>query len=271
MSQEQPQLPDSLPELPAPPVDGATSAVGGAQEPAAAVSMPAELPALPQPLAAVSEPPRPPIPNFPRPALRPGMAGRRYGFLCTYCSSRLEAIESMAGQKGTCPTCGNSIVIPILDYKGRLIDPTSGEIIKQDPHPVHAYAAAGHKAPAIIAVEGTDERYIKCPRCARKNNLSANNCLGCGLPFTMEGTVGDAVAGTNTWAVASLVLGIVSVPGACFIVPPILAIVFGVIGLRQRNQTTGQVSGAGLAIAGVTLGSLALLGGGAFWVYNIFH
>src|SRR5579864_9204881 len=72
--------------------------------------------------------------------------GRRYGFACAYCSSRLEAVESMAGQSGTCPTCANSIVIPILDSRGRLIDPTSGKIIKQDPHPVHAYAAAGHKA-----------------------------------------------------------------------------------------------------------------------------
>jgi hypothetical protein len=193
------------------------------------------------------------------------MAGRRYGFLCSYCSSRLEAVESMAGQSGTCPTCGKSIVIPILDYRGRLIDPTSGQVIKQDPHPVHAYAAAGHKAPQIIGVQGSDDHYIRCPRCARNNALSSNNCLGCGLPFTMEGTVGDAVSGTNTWAVASLVLGIVSVPGFCMVAPPLLAIIFGGLALRTTNQSTGQTSGAGLAIAGLILGTLGLLGSILLW------
>src|SRR3954464_11810352 len=108
----------------------------------------------------VPHPPQAFRPPAPRPG---GISGRRYGFLCSYCSSRLEAVESMAGQSGTCPTCGKSIVIPILDYRGRLIDPTSGEIIKQDPHPVHAYAAAGHKAPQIVGPVGSDERYIKCP------------------------------------------------------------------------------------------------------------
>jgi hypothetical protein len=189
--------------------------------------------------------------------------GRRYGFLCTYCSSRLEAVESMAGQSGTCPTCGNSIVIPILDSRGRLIDPTSGKVIKQDPHPVHAYAAAGHKAPQIVTLETTGERYIKCPRCGRQNTLASNNCLGCGLPFTMEGTVGDSISGTNTWAVASLVLGIVSMAGGCvFIIPPILAIVFGFIAMRSTNQATGQTSGQGLAIAGMILGTIGLVFGG---------
>src|SRR5690606_18143378 len=94
------------------------------------------------PPVAAAAPPAPPPMRHAGPPM-----GRRYGFLCTYCSSRLEAVESMAGQSGTCPTCGNSIVIPILDSRGRLIDPTSGKVIKQDPHPVHAYAAAGHKAP----------------------------------------------------------------------------------------------------------------------------
>lgn len=169
----------------------------------------------------------------------------------------------MAGQSGTCPTCGNSIVIPILDSRGRLIDPTSGQVIKQDPHPVHAYAAAGHKAPMIVHVEGSDEQYILCPRCNRNNPLSANNCAGCGLPFTMEGTVGDAISGTNTWAVASLVLGIVSIAGGCiFIIPPLLAIIFGFIALRGANPSTGQASGQGLAIAGIVLGTIGLVIGG---------
>jgi hypothetical protein len=210
------------------------------------------------------------IATAPSPASHtPVMSGRRYGFLCQYCSSRLEAVESMAGQSGTCPTCGNSIVIPILDYRGRLIDPTSGQVIKQDPHPVHAYAAAGHKAPMIVPGAKVDERFIKCPRCQRNNALSSNNCLGCGLPFTMEGTVGDAVSGTNTWAVASLVLGIVGIPASCFFVPPILAIIFGAIAMRTTNQATGQASGQGLAIAGLILGTIGVVLG--FLVWSMGH
>src|SRR2546423_442639 len=38
--------------------------------------------------------------------------GRRFGFNCGYCSSRLEATESMSAQEGQCPTCGNAIIIP---------------------------------------------------------------------------------------------------------------------------------------------------------------
>jgi hypothetical protein len=41
----------------------------------------------------------------------------------------------MAAQEGQCPTCGNNITIPILDRYGRLIDPKTRQIIKQDPHP----------------------------------------------------------------------------------------------------------------------------------------
>ncbi len=251
--------PPASPEVPALAAAPATSAEAPPVTPAT-FAPPA--PPMARPTTAV---PHPPAAGAPR-----GIAGRRYGFLCSYCSSRLEAVESMAGQSGTCPTCGKSIVIPILDYRGRLIDPTSGQVIKQDPHPVHAYAAAGHKAPQIIGVQGSDDHYIRCPRCARNNALSSNNCLGCGLPFTMEGTVGDAVSGTNTWAVASLVLGIVSVPGFCMIAPPILAIIFGGIALRTTNQATGQTSGAGLAVAGLILGTLGLLGS-MWFLSHMFH
>jgi len=74
----------------------------------------------------------------------------------------------------------------------------------------------------------------------------------------MEGTVGDSISGTNSWAVASLVLGIMSMAGGCIVViPPILAIVFGIIAM-QKGGGTGQRRGQGMAIAGVILGTLAL-------------
>lgn len=203
------------------------------------------------------QPATPPTPS-PAPA-PPPPRGRRYGFGCSYCSSRLEAVDSLAGQSGTCPTCGNAIIIPILDAHNRLIDPTSGKIIKQDPHPVHAYAAAGRKAPLIITVDATGDRFILCPRCQRQNALASNNCLGCGLPFTMEGTLGDSLSGTNTWAVASLVMGIIGLAAFCVVVPPPLAVIFGFLALRTGNNPSGQSTGQGMAIAGIVLGALGML------------
>jgi DNA-directed RNA polymerase subunit RPC12/RpoP len=192
---------------------------------------------------------------------RPGGAfagrggGKRYGFNCGYCSSRLEATESMAAQEGQCPTCGNTIVIPILDRYGRLIDPMTGKIIKQDPHPVHAYAAAGDRAPAIIR-DGAGRQNIKCPRCSALSPISANNCKACGMPFTMEGTTLEASGTSNGFCVASLVLGIIGIPAFCTVIAPLLAIVFGVIGLTQLGQSGVEGGGRGMAIAGIICGAI---------------
>src|SRR6266436_2810287 len=158
--------------------------------------------------------------------------GKRYGFNCGYCSSRLEATESMGAQEGQCPTCGNNITIPILDRYGRLIDPKTRQIIKQDPHPVHAYAAAGERAPRILRRDDGSQS-IQCPRCSAASPITANNCKSCGMPFTMEGTTLEAAGTSNGFCVASLVLGIIGIPTACFPIPAILGIVFGILGYAQ--------------------------------------
>lgn len=187
--------------------------------------------------------------------LMPRGGGKRYGFNCGYCSSRLEATESLAGQHGHCPTCGNDIVIPILDRYGRLIDPMTGKIIKQDPHPVHAYAAAGERAPAIVRQADRSQRII-CPRCKGQSPITANNCRACGMPFTMEGTTLEATGTSNGFCVASLVLGIISIPASCMVIPSILAIVFGIIGFNQISKSGGEGGGKGMAIAGMICGAI---------------
>lgn len=63
-------------------------------------------------------------------------------------------------------------------------------------------------------------------------------------------------------AIAGLVLGIVGIPfGWLWIIPPILGVVFGHIGLWQINHSNGLRSGRGLAIAGFVCGYVGL----AFW------
>src|SRR5215213_11885542 len=199
------------------------------------------------------QPSRPPPPNPMGAFGRPVAGGKRFGFNCGYCSSRLEANEGMAAQEGQCPTCGNNITIPILDRYGRLIDPKSGQIIKQDPHPVHAYAAAGERAPRILRSKD-GKQLIRCPRCQGTSAITANNCKGCGMPFTMEGTTLEAAGTSNGFAVASLVLGIIGLPASCipFIVPG-LALVFGIIGFNQINKSNAERGGKGMAIAGIVL------------------
>jgi DNA-directed RNA polymerase subunit RPC12/RpoP len=181
--------------------------------------------------------------------------GRRYGFNCGDCSSRLEATEAMAAQDGQCPTCGNNITIPILDRYGRLIDPKTNQIIKQDPHPVHAYAAAGERAPSIV--RHTDgKQTIVCPRCSSASPISANNCKACGMPFTMEGTTLEAAGSSNGFCVASLVLGIIGLPAACTFITPLLAVIFGIIGFNQVTKTGSEGGGKGMAIAGMICGGI---------------
>lgn len=248
------------------------------------------------PSAPVSADPVPPaspvIPNMvPLPSSTPV---RRYGFLCSYCSSHLEAHDALAGQSGNCPTCGNRIVIPILDRRGRLIDPSTGQIIKQDPLPVHAYAAAGARAPRIVSVSAAtagsvpnssaipapgvpeapptspqprredDPRpalAIECPRCLRRSLLHANHCSGCGLPFTMEGTNTPMMGASNGWAVASLILGIVGLTGGfiLFGIPCLLSVIFGIIAIRKTQADPNIRGGMALSIAGFILGLLGLL------------
>lgn len=184
--------------------------------------------------------------------------GKRYGFNCGYCSSRLEATEAIAAQEGQCPTCGNNIVIPILDRYGRLIDPRTQQIIKQDPHPVHAYAAAGDRAPRILR-NPDGKQHIACPRCSALSPITSNNCKACGMPFTMEGTTVDATGTSNGFCVASLVLGIIGLPASCTVITPLLAIVFGVIGLSQANKEGAESGGKGMAIAGIICGAIGCM------------
>jgi DNA-directed RNA polymerase subunit RPC12/RpoP len=180
-------------------------------------------------------------------------AGRRFGFNCGYCSSRLEATESMSAQEGQCPTCGTAITIPILDRYGRLIDPMTGKIIKPDPHPVHAYAAAGDRAPRILRTHDGGQT-IMCPRCQSLSPITSNNCKSCGMPFTMEGTTLEASGTSNGYCVASLVLGIIGLPASCAVIPPVLAIIFGIIGYNQVSRSGVEGGGKGMAIAGIICG-----------------
>jgi Domain of unknown function (DUF4190) len=214
-----------------------------------AQSKPAAVP--PIPTAAIHRPAPQPAPYHSREPVR------RFGFDCPWCSSRLEATMLTAGQQGQCPTCGNTIRIPILDRYGRLIDPDTNKVLKPDPHPVHAYAAAGDRAPKIVRSQ-TGSQSIQCSRCSSVNPINSNNCRSCGIPFTLEGTVRTESGGTNGFATTSLVLGILGIPSCMIFLPSVLAIVFGVIALTKlRGDEPGGPRKT--AIAGICCGVIGLL------------
>jgi hypothetical protein len=63
-----------------------------------------------------------------------------------------------------------------------------------------------------------------------------------------------ALRRTNGFAVASLVLGIVGVGACFFVVPSLLAVIFGAVALNQMKHQPAAYSGRGMAIAGLVLG-----------------
>ena len=63
-------------------------------------------------------------------------------------------------------------------------------------------------------------------------------------------------SGNNGMAVASLVMGIIGIVSFCLWIFPILAIIFGHIARGQISR--GQCTGAGIAVAGLIMGYIAL-------------
>jgi hypothetical protein len=74
-------------------------------------------------------------------------------------------------------------------------------------------------------------------------------------PFRLDYGYGNAPRRGNAWAVASLVLGLL---GCVPFITGVLAIVFGALGIRKtRDPSAG---GQGLAIAGLILGIISVVG-----------
>jgi hypothetical protein len=125
----------------------------------------------------------------------------------------------------------------------------------QNPTPVHAYAAAGEKAPRIIRLED-DTAAIECPRCNQQSPVRSNSCPSCGLPFTMEGMNPSVSTCTDGKVNAALAFSFVALPlsfcGGIGIVPGVIACVLGVY-----SQMGEQSSDRTRAILAVALGALA--------------
>jgi len=108
-----------------------------------------------------------------------------------------------------------------------------------------------------------------CPKCGYSNEELAAVCSGCGSSLndgaemtgqfnTNESNDLPVQARTNGFAIASLVLGISSLPLVCCcyigVLTGILAVVFGFLAKNKINSSNGLQKGNGMALAGIILG-----------------
>ncbi|HOW70388.1 MAG TPA: hypothetical protein PKY77_07285 [Phycisphaerae bacterium] len=191
--------------------------------------------------------------------------GRHFHFRCMRCGSVLEGHSSQSNRHGRCPSCDAVFTVPQVDPRTGLAiqhaDPgDDGEL----PAPVHAYAAAGNKAPRIVRCED-DHLEIECPRCERHSPVHSDSCPGCGLPFTMEAAnYSVPTASTEIGSLAAMSGVIALLASLC----PGIGLVCGLIALglgwtalaRSKHTTsTGGLVGAILGLISLLLQTLALL------------
>lgn len=98
-----------------------------------------------------------------------------------------------------------------------------------------------------------------CPWCAEDIKPDAVVCKHCGRGIAGGGD--GSGSGTNGFAIASLVLGIVSLAG----IGSVLAIVFGFVARSQIAESGRRQGGSGMAVAGIVLGFVGLVAV-AIWV-----
>ncbi len=94
-----------------------------------------------------------------------------------------------------------------------------------------------------------------CPKCGALNPDSARLCSACGQVMEFAVPQAPAVAMTGPrvsgWAIAALVLGILS-PFTCMLTTP-PAVVAGIVALVKIGNSNGRSTGTGMAIAGMVL------------------
>jgi prepilin-type processing-associated H-X9-DG protein len=96
-----------------------------------------------------------------------------------------------------------------------------------------------------------------CPKCGTENPDGINLCRNCGMVLTNVAVAVNApVAKTSGLAIASLVLGILSV-FTCLLTAPV-SLVLGIISLVMISKSNGHLKGTGMAITGIVMPVVAI-------------
>jgi hypothetical protein len=179
-----------------------------------------------------------------------------YYLVCLCCRSRLEVAAGLAGQACKCPTCGVGFVVPEESrLKGSRGEPVAvGEVLEERIAP-HAYAAAGGMAPEVVE-DNSGKAMVRCRRCGTMGEIDANVCESCGIPFTIEaGTIEPALP-VDGWAIASVVLGALSLAAQYHPGLAAVAVLTGLVAMRRLHLKYGGLQRVA-AWSGMALGGLS--------------
>src|SRR5687768_178493 len=133
------------------------------------------------------------------------------------CGKQLQARDEYAGQTTACPACGKELTIP-------------------PPQAVQASPAA---PPPAAALPDDDDRL----RQGRPRRRFEDDDRG--PPPGPQPTSGKAVT--------SLILGLLSL-SLPLLLPNLLALILGFMGLADIRRSKGRLGGSGLAITGIVMG-----------------
>jgi hypothetical protein len=110
-----------------------------------------------------------------------------------------------------------------------------------------------------------------CAKCGSQVDAGSSYCQKCGAAVDQPAVAqpvaatappmprqAAAVNKTSSMAIASLVLGIVSIIINPLFLFSILAIIFGVSGISQVNKSNGAIKGKGMAVSGLILGIISI-------------
>jgi len=98
---------------------------------------------------------------------------------------------------------------------------------------------------------------MTCPRCQAANPVDAGACTNCGFALGKTGPAGGQSKGM---AIASLIIGLLSVPTLAGLgIGALAGIVLGIVALMKANKSPAEYGGKGLAIAGIAASALSFV------------
>jgi type II secretory pathway pseudopilin PulG len=110
---------------------------------------------------------------------------------------------------------------------------------------------------------------MQCPRCRFDNPEGTRFCASCGAPMGVPARPSTASATTPSeqprqgMAIASLVLGLLSLPLMCAfgagLLTAIVGLILGIVALVRSNRAPAEHGGKGLAIGGIAASAVCFL------------
>jgi predicted RNA-binding Zn-ribbon protein involved in translation (DUF1610 family) len=180
---------------------------------------------------------------------------------CPSCGKTLAAPDTAAGKKAKCPGCGQIMIVPEAIHDAEELGVTDMGPAPPEHNPRDdIFGVESLSADPSMPAQDAERR--PCPMCGELIVATAAKCRFCGAVFDrrLRGMPNRGGQNYKGFAIASLVLGILSLPTFCFgIVIGIVAVVFGMIAKSGMNKSKNY-DGKGMATAGLILGILGAIG-----------